>query len=91
MLRDIPSPRFFESSSISSISLLPGELVGKVCGYYYELHDAQGLARAESSRREDVKKLEDRLRIPLERGNEAIVAAANFVGDEQNMPKPIEL
>jgi hypothetical protein len=51
-LRDIPPTPLFEPSSLSSISLLPGELVGKVCGFYYELHEckASGGSRARGKR-----------------------------------------
>ena len=51
-LRDIPPTPLFEPSSLSSISLLPGELVGKVSGFYYELHEckASGGSRARGKR-----------------------------------------
>jgi len=89
-LGDIPPTPFFEPSSLSSISLLPGELVGKVCGYYYELHDVQGLWRRGGSR-EEIRKFESRLHITLQRGNVAIDAAAAFVKGEHDMPKPLDI
>jgi hypothetical protein len=89
-LRDIPPTPFFEPSSLSSISLLPGELVGKVCGFYYELHDVQGLWRLGGSR-EKIRKFESRLRVSLERGNAAIDAASGFVSGAHEMPEPLDI
>jgi hypothetical protein len=90
-LRDIPSPHFLDPSSLSSISLLPGELVGKVCGFYYELHDVQGLWRFQAYSREEIRKFESRLRIPLERGNAALVVASSFVEGAHEMATPVEV
>jgi hypothetical protein len=89
-LRDIPPTPFFEPSSLSSISLLSGELVGKVCGFYYELHDVQGLWRRGGSR-EEIRKFESRLRITLQRGNAAIDAAAEFVKGAHEMPELLDV
>jgi hypothetical protein len=91
LLRDIPSPHFLDPSSLSSISLLPGELVGKVCGFYYELHDVQGLWRFEASSRDDIRKVESRLRIPLERGNAALRSASSFVKGKHELAPPVKI
>jgi hypothetical protein len=91
MLRDIPSPHFLDPSSLPSIALLPGELVGKVCGFYYELHDVQGLWRFPASSRDEIRKFESRLRVSLEQGNAALEVASSFVEGAHEVATPVEI